>query len=112
MLFLRQEMLLGAFAHLACIISLISATRWEAQESYILNTINNEDFNMDNFLKSPTSYGNLPPIISMPKKSQRTLELGEIPDYILDYAPLVHLYSEERYLPYDIKKFVRHLHAE
>ncbi|ANB12802.1 Vps62p [Sugiyamaella lignohabitans] len=31
-----------------------------------------------------------------------------IPDYILKYAPVVHLYSEEKYLPYDINEYVKH----
>lgn len=37
---------------------------------------------------------------------------GEVPDYALDYAPLIHLYSEEAYLPCDIAEFVTHFHAE
>lgn len=37
------------------------------------------------------------------------LKPGEIPDYVYDHAPLVHLYSEERYLPYDVAQFVTHM---
>lgn len=33
---------------------------------------------------------------------------GIIPEYVIKFAPLVHLYSEEKYLPYDINKFVSH----
>lgn len=35
-------------------------------------------------------------------------ELKEIPKYISDHAPVVYLYSEERYLPYDIVDYVTH----
>lgn len=31
-----------------------------------------------------------------------------IPDYVTKYAPVVHLYSEERYLPGDINEYVTH----
>ena len=67
---------------------------------------------LDNILASDRNFRNLPPIISVPKESQRTIPEGEIPQYVIDYAPLVHLYSEEKYLPYDIKQFVTNLHAE
>ncbi|GME89638.1 unnamed protein product [[Candida] boidinii] len=67
---------------------------------------------LDNILASDRNFRNLPPIISVPKESQRTIPEGEIPQYVIDYAPLVHLYSEEKYLPYDIKEFVTNLHAE
>ncbi|KAH3900905.1 uncharacterized protein SCDLUD_002365 [Saccharomycodes ludwigii] len=32
--------------------------------------------------------------------------LNEIPEYVIKYAPIVHLYSEEKYLPCDVKTFV------
>ncbi|KAK9457765.1 hypothetical protein V1511DRAFT_490776 [Dipodascopsis uninucleata] len=38
------------------------------------------------------------------------VEPGVIPDYVLQYAPTVHLYSEEVYLPCDYRKFVNHMH--
>ncbi|ODV76981.1 uncharacterized protein CANTADRAFT_27407 [Suhomyces tanzawaensis NRRL Y-17324] len=60
----------------------------------------------------PANFRDLPPIIHMPTKEEKTLEDGVLPHYVIDYAPLVHLYSEEAYLPYDIKKFVSHFHAE
>jgi len=36
-------------------------------------------------------------------------ELKRIPDYVLDYAPFVHLYSEEHFWPSDIEEHVRHV---
>lgn len=33
----------------------------------------------------------------------------EIPQYVLDYAPLVHLYSEEQFWPCDIKEHLSHV---
>ncbi|TGJ78586.1 hypothetical protein E0Z10_g10179 [Xylaria hypoxylon] len=38
-----------------------------------------------------------------------TRELRGIPDYVLDYAPLVHLYSEEHFWPSDIDEHVKHM---
>ncbi|ODQ63463.1 hypothetical protein NADFUDRAFT_53132 [Nadsonia fulvescens var. elongata DSM 6958] len=37
---------------------------------------------------------------------------GEIPQYVTEYAPVVHLWSEEKYLPYDIKSFVSHFYVK
>ena len=36
----------------------------------------------------------------------------EIPQYVLDYAPLVHLYSEEQFWPCDIKEHLFHVTPE
>ena len=36
----------------------------------------------------------------------------EIPQYVLDYAPLVHLYSEEQFWPCDIKDHLLHVTPE
>ena len=38
--------------------------------------------------------------------------LHEIPQYVLDYAPLVHLYSEEQFWPCDIKEHLFHVTPE
>ena len=38
--------------------------------------------------------------------------MHEIPQYILDYAPLVHLYSEEQFWPCDIKEHLFHVTPE
>lgn len=51
---------------------------------------------------------NLPPIKQNPTSDEMTIKPGQIPDYVTQYAPLVYLYSEEKYLPYDIKEFVTH----
>lgn len=83
--------------HLAVATSLLT----EEDEVYI-----------DNVLRSATKFKNLPPLKHRPKPSERTLQMGTIPSYVTEYGPLVHLYSEEAYLPYDIKKFVRHFHGE
>ncbi|KAK9470094.1 uncharacterized protein V1510DRAFT_370976 [Dipodascopsis tothii] len=37
------------------------------------------------------------------------VEPGVIPDYITRYAPMVHLYSEEIYLPCDVDDFIAHM---
>lgn len=36
-------------------------------------------------------------------------KLKGIPDYVLNHAPLVHLYSQENFWPSDIAEFVRHM---
>lgn len=87
----------------------VSVPRWEAKDSYIMNTLKSENIEVENLLKSPTK--NMQPIVSIPTKEQRTLKNGEIPQYAIDFAPLVHLYTEERYLPYDIKDYVAHFYA-
>ena len=38
--------------------------------------------------------------------------MHEIPQYVLDYAPLVHLYSEEQFWPCDIKEHLFHVTPE
>ena len=38
--------------------------------------------------------------------------IHEIPQYVLDYAPLVHLYSEEQFWPCDIKEHLFHVTPE
>lgn len=53
-------------------------------------------------------FKDLPRLKKNPSPSERTLTPGQIPEYVIQYAPLVHLYSEERYMPYDIKDFVNH----
>lgn len=57
-----------------------------------------------------------PPILSPKELTDETRSLPKrlqsIPQYILDNCPLVHLYSEERYWPADIKDFVTHFHLE
>lgn len=53
----------------------------------------------------------LPPLIppSELDDSNRSLKRnGQIPDYVIDNCPLVHLYSEERYWPSDIAEYVTH----
>ncbi|KAK4104410.1 hypothetical protein N658DRAFT_418119 [Parathielavia hyrcaniae] len=37
--------------------------------------------------------------------------LDEVPDYVLDHAPLVHLYSGENFWPSDIAEHIRHMRA-
>jgi len=44
--------------------------------------------------------------------SNDTRLLGEIPQYVLDYAPLVHLYSEEQFWPCDIAEHLFHVTPE
>lgn len=99
----------------ALLIVAVSAVppAWEAQrDSYILQTMEDSNVAIDNVLKSPTFFKDYAPIVSLPNKKERTLKKGEVPQYVIDYAPLVHLYSEERYMPYDIKKYVSNFHVE
>lgn len=56
---------------------------------------------------------NLPPVGVFPLTNDtRTLEPGEIPSYVLEYCSVVHLYTEETYLPYDIADYVKYFHLE
>ncbi|KAI0873224.1 vacuolar sorting-associated protein [Hypoxylon argillaceum] len=43
------------------------------------------------------------------RKSVKTRELRGIPAYVLDYAPFVHLYSEEHFWPSDIEDHIKHV---
>lgn len=96
------------------LIAAISATaipKWEMDDGYIISAINNEKVEIENVLKSPIDSKKYPPILKQPKAHERSLKDGEIPQYAIDYAPYVHLYSEERYWPYDIAKFVENFHV-
>lgn len=84
--------------------------KWEMDQSFLFDAISQDNVEIENVLKSP-SLKNYPPVLKMPKAHQRTLQNGEIPQYVIDYAPYVHLYSEERYWPYDVKEFAEHFHA-
>jgi len=42
-------------------------------------------------------------------KDERRKILKEIPNYVLEYAPLVHLYSGENFWPSDIAEHIRHM---
>lgn len=53
----------------------------------------------------------LPPPFQDPiPKRQKPIPMksSTIPDYVIKHAPIVHLYSEERYYPYDIEEYVSH----
>ncbi|KAG2731901.1 hypothetical protein G9P44_005488 [Scheffersomyces stipitis] len=84
------------------------------KENILLGAIEDplREIQIENILSDATKFRNLPPIVSMPRKHERSLANGEIPRYAIDFAPIVHLYSEERYLPYDISKFVTNFHVE
>ncbi|KAI1273755.1 vacuolar sorting-associated protein [Xylaria sp. FL0933] len=43
------------------------------------------------------------------QNGNETRELRRIPGYVLDFAPLVHLYSEEYFWPSDIDDHIRHM---
>ncbi|KAI8948435.1 vacuolar sorting-associated protein [Xylaria longipes] len=43
------------------------------------------------------------------QKDIKARELAGIPAYVLDYAPLVHLYSEEHFWPSDIDDHIKHV---
>lgn len=49
------------------------------------------------YTKSPHSYKN-------------SFRPGEIPSYVTEFAPVVHLYAEEKYLPYSIEEYVKHFY--
>lgn len=73
-----------------------------------LNHLSDNDVEekLKSLLQSKSTYKNLPPLESYPSEESRVLKPGSIPDYVTRYAPLVYLYSEEKYLPYNIEKFV------
>lgn len=99
----------------ATVAAVTDEVKWKAdRESLILSAVDSPDkqITIDNIFRSPTNFKNLPPIISAPSLLQRTLKPGEVPHYVIDFAPLVHLYTEERYLPYDIADYVKHFHVE
>lgn len=55
------------------------------------------------------AYGGRPPVLppSDLTDGMKTLpHEGFIPQYVIDYCPLVHLYSEERYWPSDVSEFI------
>ncbi|SJM82961.1 probable Vacuolar protein sorting-associated protein 62 [Zygosaccharomyces bailii] len=62
-------------------------------------------------LDSPVVDTVLPPLLPPNKvdDSNRSLRpKDQIPDYVVDNCPLVHLYSEEKYWPSDIAEYVTH----
>ena len=71
------------------------------------NTLNDEsrEIKIENILHNPLFYKDYPPIVSPPNDTQKTLKPGEIPDYVIKYAPW-YIFMKERYFPYDVKKFV------
>jgi hypothetical protein len=81
-----------------------------SDQNYFFASIDKE-IDMDSISGDKIDTRHLPPIIRFPSASQKTLQNGEIPSYVIDYAPLVYLYSEERYRPYDIREFVTHFHV-
>ncbi|CAL1192982.1 unnamed protein product [Candida parapsilosis] len=70
-------------------------------DSYILSTIQDEDkeLKIDNILRNPLNYKDFPPLVRTHPTIRNRL------------CPLVHLYSEERYLPYDIGEYVTNFHV-
>lgn len=83
------------------------------KDSYIMSVLDSDDLNMNNYINSHDYKAHkFPPITKKPKWFQRSIDNGDIPDYVTQYSPLVYLYSEERYFPYDIADFVKHFHVE
>ncbi|GEQ67080.1 hypothetical protein JCM33374_g743 [Metschnikowia sp. JCM 33374] len=93
-------------------LAFVSAVPWGIDSGYISNTLDSDYIEIDNILRPALDLGKYPPILRKPSAHERTLREGEIPSYVLDFAPLVHLYSEERYFPYDIKNYVEHFTAK
>ena len=82
---------------------------WDVGNSYIISTIQNVESERS---LNRGRLGDWPPIKSNPPEKERTIKNGEVPDYALEYAPLIHLYTEERYYPYDIGDYVTHFCAK
>lgn len=89
---------------------MLSALFKVSGQNYFFASID-KDIDMESISGDKIDTRHLPPIVRFPSASQKTLENGEIPSYVIDYAPLVYLYSEERYHPYDIREFVTHFHV-
>lgn len=69
----------------------------------------NNDIDLLRYVNEFIDVKELPPIKSIPlKDSDRTLGPGEIPDFVFEFNPIVYLYTEELYLPYDIEDYVKH----
>lgn len=103
--------LLFALGSLSCVVAHV-IPKWYMENDYIRETLDSEAYNINNIFKSPLASKNYPPIMPRPSPEQRTLRYGQLPQYVIDYAPYVHLYLEERYMPYDVRDFVSHFHAE
>lgn len=86
--------------------------KWYMDNEYIRETLENQEYNINDALQSPVNTISYPPVIPRPTIEQRTLKFGELPPYVIEYAPYVHLYLEERYMPCDVRDFVKHFHAE
>lgn len=94
----------------------VNATTEEHQSniSFILNFIPEEQIESE--FKLNTQESNFPLLVPLDELTEETRSLPKklesVPQYILDNCPLVHLYSEEKYWPADIKEFVSHFHIE
>ena len=59
------------------------------------------------------TWGDVSDVFTIPNElSDDSHILDEIPQYVLDYAPLVHLYSEEEFWPCDIAEHLLHVSPE
>lgn len=90
---------------LQILILLLLTIHNDASPIHRLDDMNREN-DIRSLLETKASYKNLPKLKPYPKEEEMSIKPGEIPAFVIDFAPLVFLYSEERYLPYNIEEFV------
>lgn len=76
--------------------------------SHPTKTSQGGNLHVNNILKSSKRLSGYPPLFP---EHKRIIQDGQVPYYVVEYAPLVHLYSEEKYFPCDIARYVDHFHA-
>ncbi|KAI9167746.1 Vacuolar protein sorting-associated protein [Paramyrothecium foliicola] len=67
---------------------------------------------LDSRQLSRRSWDDAPPLRKPDTKRnvhERRRVIKDVPDYVLKYAPLVHLYSEEQFWPSDIREHLQHM---
>ena len=82
----------------------------------IISSISNRRWNLDWFGHHHCSkefWLNIEDVVTNPEDlANDTRLLGQTPQYVLDYAPYVHLYSEEQFWPCDIADHLLHVTPE
>ncbi|KAI0460803.1 hypothetical protein LJB42_001603 [Komagataella kurtzmanii] len=76
--------------------------------SHPTKTSQGGNLHVNNILKNSKRLSGYPPLFP---EHKRIIQDGQVPYYVVEYAPLVHLYSEEKYFPCDIARYVDHFHA-
>lgn len=85
-----------------CIFAVCTGILWPSHPGFLHDPLEHFDCEEAYRLQYPLEAESV-----MPMSGKETVfEKGEIPEYVIRYAPVVHLYSEEKYLPYDVNEYV------